>query len=297
MPGQSANHAHAAPGAPGLFDARGTVRTPGARRSLSVGYRVFGAARLHGLEPFSCAPTAQFRGRPRPVEPAPAPPRRNLKRLRIDADNLACRRSGRLVFEGLSFTLSDGAALIVTGRNGAGKSSLLGILAGRLAPAAGALSIAGAGERTLPECLHFVGHRDALKGALTAEENLAFARDLLGDAALAPRAALAAVGLEHAAALPVAYLSAGQRRRVALARLLVAHRPVWLLDEPTAALDAAAQATLVRLMRAHLAAGGLLVAATHQPLELEGARELRIGVRAALLEPSPAEGGRVEASE
>ena len=193
------------------------------------------------------------------------PPRRNLKRLRIDADNLACHRSGRLVFECLSFALADGAALIVTGRNGAGKSSLLGILAGRLAPAAGGLRIAGVGERTLPECLHFVGHRDALKGALTAEENLAFARDLLGDAALAPRAALAAVGLEHAAALPVAYLSAGQRRRVALARLLVAHRPVWLLDEPTAALDAAAREMLLGLMRTHLSTGGLLIAATTSP--------------------------------
>ena len=205
--------------------------------------------------------------------------------MRIEADSLACRRSGRLVFEGLSFTLSDGEALIATGRNGAGKSSLLGILAGRLAPTAGALRIAGAGERTLPECLHFIGHRDALKSALTAEENLAFARDLLGDAALAPHAALAAVGLEHAAALPVAYLSAGQRRRVALARLLVAHRPVWLLDEPTAALDVAAQNTLLGLMRTHRAAGGLLIAATHQPLDLEGAKALRMGE--ALTVPSP----------
>jgi heme exporter protein A len=208
-----------------------------------------------------------------------------LKRLRIEADSLACRRSGRLVFEGLSFALSDGEALIVTGRNGAGKSSLLGVLAGRLAPATGALRIAGAGERTMPECLHFIGHRDALKSMLTAEENLAFARDLLGDAALAPRAALAAVGLEHAAALPVAYLSAGQRRRVALARLLVANRPVWLLDEPTAALDAAAQNTLLGLMRAHLDGGGLLIAATHQPLDLEGAKALRMGE--ALTVPPP----------
>jgi len=236
--------------------------------------------------------------------------------VRIEAETLACRRSGRLVFEDLSFTLGSGEALLVTGRNGAGKSSLLGILAGRLRSVAGAVRLVGAGERTLPECLHAVGHRDALKGALTAEENLRFARDLLGDPALTPRAALAAVGLEHAADLPVAYLSAGQRRRVALARLLVAHRPVWLLDEPTAALDAAAQAMLLGLMRAHLAGGGLLVAATHQPLGLEGARELRISVRAALLEPSPqagcasssrgrvsaasaddGRGGRVEASE
>jgi len=229
------------------------------------------------LEPFGRALTVGFSESPPSVEPFGRTKLKGLKRLRIDADNLACRRSGRLVFKELSFALSGGEALIVTGRNGAGKSSLLSILAGRVAPAAGALRISGVGERTLPECLHFVGHRDALKGALTAEENLAFARSLLGDARLTPRAALAAVGLEHAATLPVAYLSAGQRRRVALARLLVAHRSLWLLDEPAAALDAAAQDMLLGLMRAHLAAGRLLIAATHQPLGLEGAKELRMG--------------------
>ena len=210
--------------------------------------------------------------------------------MRIDADNLACRRSGRLVFEGLSFALADGAALIVTGRNGAGKSRLLGILAGRLRarPRARVRGRRASASGPCRECLHFVGHRDALKGALTAEENLAFARDLLGDAALAPREALAAVGLAHAAALPVAYLSAGQRRRVALARLLVAHRPVWLLDEPTAALDAAAQEMLLGLMRTHLAAGGLVIAATHATLPPRGAREIRIERRAS----SAPDGGR-----
>ena len=196
--------------------------------------------------------------------------------MRIDVENLACRRSGRLVFDGLSFSLAAGDALLVTGRNGAGKSSLLSILAGRLAADAGAIRTEGIGERTLPEALHLVGHRDALKSALTAEENLAFARDLLGDPALSPRDALRAVGLEHAAELPVAYLSAGQRRRVALARLLVARRPLWLLDEPTSALDAGSQETLFELMRAHLQEGGLLVTATHASLPIEGAKELRI---------------------
>lgn len=196
--------------------------------------------------------------------------------VRIDVDNLACRRSGRLVFEGLSFALGDGEALVVTGRNGAGKSSLLGILAGQLRPESGAIRLDGAGERALPETLHLVGHRDALKSPLTAQENLAFARDLLGEPALAPRDALLAVGLEHAADLPVAYLSAGQRRRVALARLLVARRPLWLLDEPTSALDAASHETLFGLMREHLAGGGLIIAATHAPLPLDRARELRI---------------------
>ena len=196
--------------------------------------------------------------------------------MRIEVDDLGCRRSGRRVFEGVSFALGESEALVVTGRNGAGKSTLLAIVAGQLRPDAGRVRLAGAGDRTLPECLHLVGHRDGLKSALTARENLAFAADLLGEPALSPEDALDAVGLAHAAALPVAYLSAGQRRRVALARLLVAHRPLWLLDEPTSALDAAAQARLLGLMRAHLADGGLVLAATHAPLDLPGARELRL---------------------
>ena len=196
--------------------------------------------------------------------------------MRIIVENLACRRSGRLVFDGLSFSLGDTEALLVTGRNGAGKSSLLAMLAGRLRPAAGAIRTEGVEDEDLGQRMHLVGHRDALKSALTAEENLAFARDVLGAAALSPREALAAVGLAHAASLPVAYLSAGQRRRVALARLLVAHRPLWLLDEPTSALDAASQDTLVHLMTAHLAGGGLIVAATHAALPIGGAKALRI---------------------
>jgi heme exporter protein B len=195
--------------------------------------------------------------------------------LKLSVENLACRRSGRLIFDRLSFGVAEGEALLVTGRNGAGKSSLLAILAGRLRPEAGTIVLEGAGERTRSECLHVVGHQDGLKTALTAEENLAFASALLGDPTLPPRAALEVVGLGHAAALPVAYLSAGQRRRVALARLLVAARPLWLLDEPTAALDAASQAMLTGLMRRHLERGGLIVAATHQVLDV-AASEVRI---------------------
>ncbi len=206
--------------------------------------------------------------------------------MRIEARNLACRRSGRLIFSGLSFAIGAGEALLVTGRNGAGKSTLLAILAGRLRPEAGSVVVEGGGERTLPECLHLVGHRDALKSALTAGENLAFARSLLGSPRLQPREALDAVGLAHAERLPVAYLSAGQRRRVALARLLVAHRPVWLLDEPTSALDAASQETLRGLLEAHRAGGGLVVAATHQEVGLKDARELRIERPAAPAEPA-----------
>jgi heme exporter protein A len=225
-------------------------------------------------------------------------------RVRIVVENLACRRSGRFVFDGLSFTLTDGEALIVTGRNGAGKSSLLAVLAGRLRPEAGAIRADGIGESTLAECLHLVGHRDALKSALTAEENLAFARDMLGNPALSPMEALDAVGLQHAAALPLAYLSAGQRRRVALARLLVAHRPLWLLDEPTSALDTAAQDILLHLMTAHLAGGGLIVAATHAPLSIGGAKELKLdrlpsplAGEAERAEGAPSEGGSATSPE
>jgi heme exporter protein A len=196
--------------------------------------------------------------------------------LRLSVENLACSRGERRIFAGLTFTLAPGDALVVVGRNGAGKSSLLDILAGRLAPAGGRIALAEAGERSLPECLHYVGHRDALKAALTAEENLVFAQDFLGAPARTPQEALAAIGLAHTARLPVAYLSAGQRRRVALARLLVAHRPLWLLDEPTSALDTASQEVLRGFLEEHRAAGGIVVATTHAPLALARARELRI---------------------
>ncbi|GEP11845.1 heme ABC exporter ATP-binding protein CcmA [Methylobacterium gnaphalii] len=203
--------------------------------------------------------------------------------MRLIVENLACRRSGRRIFAGLGFALGAGEALMVTGRNGAGKSSLLAMLAGRLKPDAGAIRIEEVGDATLAECLHVVGHRDGLKSALTAEENLLFARDLLGAPAACPRDALEAMGLVHALRLPVGYLSAGQRRRVALARLLVCHRPLWLLDEPTAALDTASQGALAGLMARHRAEGGLVIAATHMPIGLDDVRELRIGL------PSPAE--------
>jgi heme exporter protein A len=196
--------------------------------------------------------------------------------LRLSVENLACERGERRIFEGVSFALEPGDALMVLGRNGAGKSSLLEILSGRLKPASGKVVLRDAGDRTVAECLHDVGHRDALKGALTAGENLGFARDFLSDPALSPAEALAAVGLAHALHLPVAYLSAGQRRRVALARLLVAHRPLWLLDEPSASLDAVSQGTLRGMIEAHRAGGGIVIATTHAPLGLTGAKELTI---------------------
>lgn len=208
--------------------------------------------------------------------------------MRLTATDLAVSRSGRRIFSGLSFALGPGEALMVTGRNGAGKSTLLALLAGRLKSDSGTIAVADVGEATLPECLHVVGHRDGLKAPLTAQENLAFARDLLGAPTASPREALVELGLGHALTLPVAYLSAGQRRRVALARLLVCRRPLWLLDEPSAALDTASQGVLAGLMARHRAEGGLIIAATHQPLGLEGARELRIDAVARRPETTPA---------
>ena len=173
-----------------------------------------------------------------------------------------------------------GEALLVTGPNGAGKSSLLRAIAGFLPLGSGHITFHGRNE-DMPAGLraHYLGHADALKNALTAAENLDFWAAMLGAPAARPRAetALARLALSHVADLPVAYLSAGQRRRVALARLLMVERPLWLLDEPTTALDSAAQNRLAEMMRDHLGRGGMLIAATHAPLGLAGARELRLG--------------------
>jgi heme exporter protein A len=200
--------------------------------------------------------------------------------VKLIADSLSVRRGERLIFTELSFGLAAGEALVVRGRNGAGKSSLLAALAGLLRPEAGRVSLDGDPEAQPAEAMNLVGHRDGLKAALTSEENLAFAQAMLGRAGLEPNEALEALGIGALAQIPVAYLSAGQRRRVGLARLLVSARPIWLLDEPTAALDAVSQETLGTLMATHLASGGLIVATTHGPLPLAGARELTLGDRA-----------------
>jgi heme exporter protein A len=197
--------------------------------------------------------------------------------MRLSGRGVRCVRGGREVFSGLDFETYSGEALAVTGPNGSGKTSLLRLIAGLLTIADGSIGLEGGEtELTLPEQAHYLGHRDALKPALSVMENLSFWRDFLGGAAFDPAESLAAVGLDHAAHLPAAYLSAGQRRRLSIARLLVVRRQVWLLDEPTTALDAAGQGMFAALMGDHLARGGLIVAATHAPLGVH-AKQLRIG--------------------
>ena len=197
--------------------------------------------------------------------------------MRLSGRGLRCVRGGREVFSGLDFDAAAGEALAVTGANGAGKTSLLRLIAGLLAASGGSIDLAGGdAERTLAEQAHYLGHRDALKPALSVTENLAFWADFLGPGAVETSPALAAVRLDHVAHLPAAYLSAGQRRRLSIGRLLAVRRPLWLLDEPTSALDAAGQDLFASLMADHLQHGGLIVAATHTPLGIS-TRELRIG--------------------
>lgn len=198
--------------------------------------------------------------------------------MRLTASDLACVRGGRTVFRALSFALGAGEALLVTGPNAAGKSSLLRLVAGLLRPQQGRIELEGAdSELTIGEQAHYLGHQDALKPSLSVTENLGFWAAFLGGEAAKGAAALAAVGLDGLAHLPATYLSAGQRRRLSLARLVAVERPIWLLDEPTSGLDASGQTMLADLMRAHLAGGGLIVGATHGPIGLDGAKELRLG--------------------
>jgi heme exporter protein A len=196
----------------------------------------------------------------------------------FEAQALAGERGGRIVFAAVSFALAPGGALVLTGPNGAGKTSLLRVLAGLGRIAEGALLWDGrpALEDRIAHAarLALVGHQDALKPALTVAQTLVHEARILGGEAAA---AIAALELEALAEHPVRILSAGQRRRVALARLvLAAARPLWLLDEPTVALDMEGVATLGRVLAAHRARGGMVVASSHLALPLEDAAELRL---------------------
>jgi heme exporter protein A len=212
--------------------------------------------------------------------------------MRLTAENLCGERGGEPVFSGVGFTLEAGGSLVVTGPNGAGKSTLLRVLAGLLPPSSGKVGIEAGGEAfpSAAAASHYLGHENAMKTALTVLENLRFWRDFLGEPHLECGEALDIVGLGAIGRLPFGYLSTGQRRRASIARLLVSYRPVWLLDEPTAGLDSASEKQLAALMKAHLDDGGIIVAATHQPLGLESAQVLEMRLAGAGDADSPSPG-------
>lgn len=198
--------------------------------------------------------------------------------MELQAEGLTCSRGGREVFRNVSFKVPAHEALIVTGRNGAGKSSLLRMIAGLLRIAAGRLALdGGAADTPIAEQAHYLGHQDAMKPSLTVAENLQFWTTFLGSRREVD-AALELLDLAPLADLPAAYLSAGQRRRLSLARIVAVSRPIWLLDEPTSALDTPSQKRLSEIMRDHLAGGGIIVAAAHGAIGLDRARELKLGV-------------------
>ena len=201
------------------------------------------------------------------------------------ADNVVLSRGGRTVIGGLSLRLGNGEALLLTGANGTGKTTLLLALAGLLSPASGEIRIENEGDDREPgELSHYVGHLDGIKPHLTVAENLAFWAAYLecdtseGDGERLS-AALNKFELAALADIPAGYLSAGQKRRLALSRLAAAHRPLWLLDEPTVSLDTASVALLVDAVNAHCANGGITIAATHLPLAFENAKEIRLGLQ------------------
>ncbi len=199
----------------------------------------------------------------------------------LEVTELACRRGGRPVFAGLSLAVAAGELLVLTGRNGSGKTTLLRALALLLPPDAGRILWQGADIREDPEAwrgrLAWLGHLDGLKGDLTVRENLLASQRLRDGGSANDRIdpALLAFDLDGLAARPVRTLSAGQRRRAALARVILSQAPLWLLDEPLNALDAPAQSALREALGRHLAAGGLAIAATHAELGVAGAREMR----------------------
>lgn len=198
----------------------------------------------------------------------------------LTIDNLTVTRGGRIVLSNVSFYVDAGEGLALTGRNGAGKTTLLRTIAGFLAPDQGQVrfqATASSQDHSVAEQAHFIGHLDAIKGALTVAENARFWCVYLGGDPARVVPALDRVGLVELAAIGARFLSAGQKRRLALVRLLLVTRPLWLLDEPTASLDTAGQALLNDMAAAHLESGGMIVAATHVELGFPKTRALSLG--------------------
>jgi heme exporter protein A len=198
--------------------------------------------------------------------------------LTLSAQNLACVRGERQLFEGIHFTLNAGESLIVSGSNGVGKSSLLRIIAGLLRASKGDVKLENWSQDEKIACaMHYLGHENGLRDALTPRENLSFLFQLLGTRSIINiDAALGLLGILKLADLPVGVLSAGQKRRVALAGLVLCGRQIWVLDEPTTALDSIASGCVAELISNHCEQGGMVIAATHLPLGIN-AQNLRLG--------------------
>lgn len=206
----------------------------------------------------------------------------------LEATDLACRRGERLIFAGLSFALAPGAALLLVGPNGSGKSSLLRVLAGLLPPEAGELRWGGEKVASDPAAyrarLHFIGHQDAVKPVLTVGETLRFWAALRGVPA-APDA-LARFRLEEVADWPCRFLSSGQRRRLALSRLVASPAPLWLLDEPATGLDDVSVGDLESAVAEHRRGGGIAVLSTHAPIALPAAETINVATFAPKAAPA-----------
>lgn len=200
--------------------------------------------------------------------------------MKLIVKDLEVVRGEDLIFTDLTFEVASGEALVVTGPNGVGKSTLLRALCGLLPANSGTIAHEDpSGEfeaASLSALCHYLGPDNAMKPALSVEENLHFWQEYAGQPHLSVFDALGMVGLDHLGPIPFSHLSTGQKRRVAIARLLVSYRPVWLLDEPTSGLDAASEAQFCDLMNVHLEEGGLIVAATHVPLNLSRSKVLRL---------------------
>jgi len=199
--------------------------------------------------------------------------------MRLVVRDLAVDRGAGTIFEGVDFSLTDGEGLVVTGPNGAGKSTLIRAMAGLLRASAGSAAIEDDDGKwpSVAAASHYLGPANAMKPALSVHENLTFWQAFAGKPELEVDEALATVGLQHTGDLPFSYLSTGQRRRISIAKLLLNWRPVWLLDEPTSGLDSSSEIHFAGLVSDHMRAGGIVVAATHLPIAVEGMKRLKFG--------------------
>jgi heme exporter protein A len=199
--------------------------------------------------------------------------------MELRAQDLTCERGGRIVFRNVSLILRPGQMMQLTGPNGSGKSSLLRLIAGLNEAQAGTLALdGGASDLTIGQQAHLIAHQEPVKTALSVHENLAFWRDFLGGGEV--EEALDSFDLARLSSYPAGLLSAGQKRRLALARLVLVPRVLWLLDEPTVGLDTASLARLSNVMAQQLEKGGMIIAATHVPLGREPELRLELGARA-----------------